>query len=63
MKIEIFTLNLEYEYQRDGLTVYTLHTIPNISRVAVKYYLDYYQNNGKYRCVTYKIKSEGIQKW
>lgn len=63
MKIETFTLCMEYEHQRDGLTVGTIHTISGISRVAVKYYVDYYENNDKYRCVTYKVKSEGIQKW
>ncbi len=63
MKIETFELIMQYEHWDKGLTVSTIHTISGISRVAVKYYVDYYENNDKYRCVTYKVKSEGIQKW
>ena len=62
MKIETFELCMEYEEQRDGLTVHILHTVFGISRVAIKTYVDYFENSDKYRFVTYDIRSEGIRK-
>lgn len=63
MKIEVFTLYMEYEYKRGDVTIHTKNTRTGISRVAVKTYLDYYFNNSKYSHVTYDVRSEGIQKW
>ena len=63
MKIETFTLNLEYEETRDNTVVYVLRHFFGISRVAVDTYLNYFKNDDRFNLIDASLESEGIQKW